>query len=64
MDDGNGNKALGAEVQRIAAKQKRMKTYVFVVNEVDEGVLSVHMCIDEAMQACGYNEVVQVMQVR
>ena len=63
MDDGNGNKALGAEVQRIAAKQQRMKTYVFVVMDNDH-MMSVHMCVDEAMQACNDWQSVQVMQLR
>jgi len=62
MDDGNGNKSLYLD-----AAQRRMLTYVYVVKERgrDGHILSVHLCVDEAMQACaGAHEVVHVMQVR
>jgi len=62
MDDGNGN-----EILTIAAAQRRMRTYVFVVKERgrDGHILSVHLCVDAAMQACaGAHEVVHVMQLR
>ena len=63
MDDEHGTHAKAAEVQRIAAKQQRMKTYVFVVMDNDH-MMSVHMCVDEAMQAGNAWQSVQVMQVR
>ena len=57
----------GTEILKAEAAQKRMRTYVYVVKERgrDGHILSVHLCVDEAMQACaGAHEVVHVMQVR